>query len=372
MLSSPYKKLPKRSYWRTGVKKSGGERPSEIYKKKWDITPDDKIATAGSCFAQHIGKHLRANGFCLMDVEPAPIGLAAEKLNQFGYNIYSARYGNIYTTRQLLQLSEEAFGLRPLINRVWTDEKGRYFDPFRPSVEPDGLDSEEEVLRHREFHVGKVRLLLEECDVFVFTLGLTEVWQERDSGIVFPTAPGTIAGDYNPEIYEFKNLEVEEIVSDFLAFRDLINSKREEIGRPALRVLLTVSPVPLAATASGNHVMVATSYSKAVLRAAAGKLSDCHPDIDYFPSFELISNPWFSGCHFDEDLRSVKNSSVAFVMETFLEAHHPGTKKTAPLVKDNATEPQRADKKADTALAPDKDVICEEALLSAFSDEHST
>ena len=38
---------------------------------------------------------------------------------------------------------------------------------------------------------------------------------------------------------------------------------------PKARLVLTVSPVPLAATASGSHVLPATIYSKSVLRAAA-------------------------------------------------------------------------------------------------------
>ena len=43
---------------------------------------------------------------------------------------------------------------------------------------------------------------------------------------------------------------------------------------PRARLLLTVSPVPLAATATPNHVLVASIHSKSVLRAVAGELAE--------------------------------------------------------------------------------------------------
>ena len=56
---------------------------------------------------------------------------------------------------------------------VW-ERKGRFHDAQRPGVEPEGLDSPESVLAHRARHLAAVRQVFTGCDVFVFTLGLTE------------------------------------------------------------------------------------------------------------------------------------------------------------------------------------------------------
>ena len=85
-------------------------------------------------------------------------------------------------------------------------------------------------------------------------------------------------------------------------------------------MLLTVSPVPLIATASAEHVLVATTYSKSVLRAVAGSLAERLPDCHYFPSFELISSHPSRGMFFNPDLRTVEQRGVAFVMEHFFKA----------------------------------------------------
>jgi hypothetical protein len=66
ILNSPYVGLNKKSYWRSGVADADPLLPDEIYLKKFDISIDEKIATAGSCFAQHIATRLRQNGYNVM------------------------------------------------------------------------------------------------------------------------------------------------------------------------------------------------------------------------------------------------------------------------------------------------------------------
>ena len=117
----------------------------KIFKEKIDILEDTRIATAGSCFAQHISRHLKKNGYNVLDFEPAPPGLQNDMHQKYGFSMYSARYGNIYTVRQLLQLTLEAAGTSTPTNYIW-EKNGRFFDALRPNIEPDGLDSLEELL----------------------------------------------------------------------------------------------------------------------------------------------------------------------------------------------------------------------------------
>jgi hypothetical protein len=88
-------------------------------------------------------------------------------------------------------------------------------------------------------------------------------------------------------------------------------------------MILTVSPVPLVATAETDHVLTATVYSKSVLRAVAGELAAGDDCVAYFPSYELITGALARGQYFEENMRSVKPEGVAYVMQHFLEAHPP-------------------------------------------------
>ncbi|MGE0740395.1 MAG: GSCFA domain-containing protein, partial [Hyphomonadaceae bacterium] len=271
---NPYSDLPKAAFWRSGVQDSAPTNMAGLYQRKWPIRANENVATAGSCFAQHIARFMKKNGFSVLDMEPPPRGLPEKFAKNYGYCLYSARYGNIYTVRQLLQLIHEAEGRFVPVDPVW-ERGGRYFDSQRPNVEPQGLDSPDEVLAHRRVHLEALRALLRRQDIFVFTLGLTEAWIDAPTGTVYPTAPGVIAGSFDPTRHQFKNFGFNEIYADLVAVRRALRRYR-----PQLRILLTVSPVPLTATASGRHVLQASTYSKAVLRAVAGQFSAEHDDVD--------------------------------------------------------------------------------------------
>lgn len=321
-----------------------------IYTPKFQISQRARIATAGSCFAQHIARHMRKNGYTILDVEPAPPGLPESMHQQYGFSTYSGRYGNIYTVRQLLQLAKEAAGEWQPTDWIW-EKDGRYYDALRPAVEPIGLATTEEVVFQRRAHVEQVRQLFESMTLFIFTLGLTETWVHRESGTVYPTAPGTIAGSFDPEVHEFQNATTAEIVRDFKEFQEVVRRIRSNRG---FHIMLTVSPVPLTATATGQHVLMANTYSKSVLRAAAGHLSSRYRHIDYYPSYEIVTNPRLRSYGYSENLRTVTDETVENVMRRFFAVHAP----VGPAPEVSATESEGL--KAE--------VQCEDALLEAFGE----
>lgn len=351
MNSSPYRGRPPHTHWVRGVLNQTPDTITGLYRKKFTIPRVAQIATAGSCFAQHIARHLRQAGYQVIDEEPAPSKWRPEEASRFGFGLYSARYANVYVVRQLMQLIQEAHGEFEPADPVW-EKDGRFFDAQRPSVEPEGLDSPEEVLAHRKEHLAAVRRVVDSADVFIFTFGLTEAWIHSNTGTVYPTAPGTIAGSYDPTVHSFKNYSFNEIFADFCKFRQFIKSRK-----PRAKFIVTVSPVPLMATATDDHVLTATTYSKSVLRAVAGQLQNKFADVDYFPSYELISTPFSRGAFYKKNLRDVTNAGVATAMHHFIQQH--SLKKVAA-----AQSPVAAEQ---ITMEKEDDVVCEEELLAAFA-----
>ncbi|UPM51375.1 GSCFA domain-containing protein [Synechococcus sp. A10-1-5-1] len=350
MGKNPYSDLPKSAFWKTGVAQENPYAIEGIYKKKFDIPASAKIATAGSCFAQHISRHLKKNGYNVLDVEPPPPGLPKDLHQKFGFSMYSARYGNIYTVRQLLQLAQEVAGEWTPQNYIW-EKNGKFFDALRPAVEPEGLDSPEEVAEHRRYHVSRVKKLLESLDLFIFTLGLTEMWAHKESGTVYPTAPGTLVGNFDDDLFEFQNSRFGPINSDMKCFVEVLRRIR---GGKSFQMILTVSPVPLTATASGHHVLPSTVYSKSTLRAIAGLWAD-RPFVDYFPSYEIVTNPRMHSTSFADNLRSVRDETVEVVMRHFFSEH-------SVFKIDN-----KALHLSESNQQSIGDIQCEDALLEAFS-----
>jgi hypothetical protein len=314
MSAHPYRGLPQKAFWRKSVAGINPNAVDPVGRFMLRIDPSTKVATAGSCFAQHIARHLKRSGFnhYVSETTHPLISEAVASANNYG--VFSARYGNIYTARQLLQLMQRALGLFSPIDDCWQDKHGNIADPFRPTIQPGGFRSESEMRADRSQHLAAVKQMFENLDVFVFTLGLTEGWISTADGAAYPLCPGVEAGIFDSEKYMFCNHTVAEVIADLSDFLSHLNELN-----PAAQMILTVSPVPLAATAvPDQHVLSATTYSKSVLRVAAGALDDAFPNVHYFPAYEIITCSASRGRYFADDLRNVTEEGVGHVMRCFL------------------------------------------------------
>lgn len=358
MSDHPYRDLPDSAYWRRSV---AGKGPAidPVAGGFLALGREDRVATAGSCFAQNVARYLKRSGFNVIVPESAHPIIPADVAERHGYGQYSARFGNIYTARQLLQLFDRAYGDFTPVEDIWpAPEAGRVVDPFRPTIEPGGYGSEAELRADRAHHLAKVQEMFETLDIFVFTLGLTEGWVSRRDGAVFPLCPGVSGGTFDPEAHAFHNFRVSEVTADLTAF-----ISRLRAINPAAQIIFTVSPVPLAATMSGNHVLSATTYSKSVLRAAAQEIVEDHDGVFYFPSYEIIMGAPAAARYFAPDMRNVTEEGVAHVMSVFLrhaaDLELPSAGGSAPAAQQDAT----------IAAAKEwVEVMCDEAMLDAPDD----
>ena len=307
--SHPYREAPRASLW-SAFAADGFSTQDLTRTMPASLRPGAKVVSAGSCFASNLVPYLERHGFDYVREEythPFYGRIASESL---AYAKFSAGYGNIYTPRQLLQLLRRCTGQWKPVEDRWV-EPDKVVDPFRPGLRYPAQN-------HREFdlltsqHLRAVRRAFEGAEVFVFTLGLTEAWVSTLDGAVFPACPGTVAGQYDPTRHQFANFTFGEVRADLVeALAELrrINSQVE--------VILTVSPVPLVATADGGHVLTATTYSKSVLRAVAEEVVRSTERVSYFPAYEIVTGPQAPWDFFLEDRRSVSPAAVDAVMAAF-------------------------------------------------------
>jgi len=354
----PYVGLPDRQFWKSepGIADPAAFDP--VSDVPFRIGSGDRVVTAGSCFAQHVARHLSNSGFNHYIAEPALEFIPKELAGRFGYNLFSARYGNIYTTRQLLQLLHRAYGLFVPQMVAWPKGGGeRVVDPFRPQIQPQGFVSEAELQADREVHFAAIRNAIETMDVFVFTLGLTECWADTRDVAIYPLAPGVAGGRYDPGTVQFRNFDEVETTDDLRAALAFIRERN-----PDVRIILTVSPVPLNATMEPRHVSSSTTWSKAVLRLAAEKVSRAFESCCYFPSYEIITAPYVRGAYFAEDCREVLPAGVEHVMRLFFK-HFAGLEQKTPA--ERASGPAPAPKRSFVdEMEADLEILCDEEAIT--------
>jgi len=309
-MTNPYHDLEDYRFWSRAMTQPAPGRIDPVTSRD-AILPRHKVATMGSCFAQHLARYLAASGFNYYIAENPPATMDPVTAKRLNYGVFSARYGNVYTVLQAEQLFDRAFGLFKPVDDVW-EWNGGYVDAFRPTIEPDAATSVDEVRQSAYEHLRYVREVFRECDWLIFTLGLTEAWQSERDGAIYPLAPGVRGGSYDRSRYRFVNFTAGEVSGQLARLIKKIGDVN-----PSAKVLLTVSPVPLAATYEDRHVWVSTTYSKAALRVAAEEVTRQFDHVLYFPSYEIITSPAAGGRYYADDLRQVTDLGVSHVMKLF-------------------------------------------------------
>jgi GSCFA family len=352
----PYEQLPDHHFWQRGVALVPPFAIDPLVSVPFKIFGADKIATAGSCFAQHIASALQSNDFNYYVAEEPPEGVSREEGRRRNFGVFSCRYANIYTSRQLLQLAMRAYGrFHPALD-VWRRRDGRFIDPFRPLIEPDGYATIDELHLDRATHFAAVRRMLESLDVFIFTFGQTECWRTKNDGAVLPVAPGVAGGEWSREVYEFWNMKADDVTADFVAMVDLLRAVNS-----TARIIVSVSPVPLAATYEDRHALVSNAYTKATLRVAVDEICAARPNIIYFPAYEIVTASCNAARFYEDDQRNVTPLGVTQVMRIFFKhfaADRPPTASAAAPKIDVAGEAERV-----------STIVCEEEILGLLSGQ---
>lgn len=160
-----------------------------------------------------------------------------------------------------------------------------------------------------------VRRSLEQTDVLVLTLGLSEVWYDRLTGE--PLWRALTRKHYDPDRHVFRV----ESLADTRASLERIESLRRH-HLPGMKIVFTVSPVRLKATFRPVSAMTANSASKAILRGALDEFLRGHAgvlntELFYFPSYEIVQD--FFRDPYEDDNRHVRPAVAARVVRCFAE-----------------------------------------------------
>lgn len=211
------------------------------------------IVAFGSCFAENISKHLAKIGFNVLTKQD----------NQ----AYITKMGDgIVNTFAILQQFEWAWENRVPAADLWHGYDAQQF----------GYD---EAVRLQ------TRALFDAAEVFIITLGLSEIWYDEPTGEVFWRA--VPAEKYDASRHKFRLATHAENLANLKRIHQLIRKHR-----PDASVIFTVSPIPLLATFRELACISANAASKAILRAAVEEFhmeaSATDANLYLFPSYEVV------------------------------------------------------------------------------------
>ena len=280
------------------------------------LRPGAKIFAIGSCFAREIRNALQARGYDVypkyfnveFDPDRQKVGKLPERDNQNYYTTFSIRQEieqvidrRSWTADDLLRRRSHKLISKHGWNQVFQD-------PYRYDVYGSDIDA---TLDLSEKIGTAIRVGLECADVIIITLGLTECWRNRANGMYVCRGPES----ENDELFsrlEFHRSGFAENYENVVATIDRILA----LGSTKT-IVLTVSPVPLKLTWTGQDIVVANMASKSILRAVADAVCRDRPQVLYWPSFEYSSRRDV----FCADGRHVREDAVTDIVDAFTSVH---------------------------------------------------
>lgn len=152
---------------------------------------------------------------------------------------------------------------------------GRIFPEARP------VSRERFLARRQELYDLYATAFTASC--VVMTPGLVEAWYDKKTGQYINPTPFHDGRPLDNDRFAVDVLDYAASAEHLFATVDIIRKHN-----PKAKILITVSPVPLRLTFTGQDIAVANTYSKSVLWAARGALARSRELIDYFPSYEAV------------------------------------------------------------------------------------
>jgi len=274
---------------------------------KFKLHRDDRFYAIGSCFARGLEHSLAKHNVAVESAAPEFANFQPAKRG-----VSALGFTNKYNTYSIL--NELRWALDPdaefprdsvvqLTNTTW-------YDPHTtPTLDFVGL---EETLERRAL-IQAVTKRIQSCRAVIVTLGLAEVWRDVHADVFVNCTPIPSLFKTQPDRYEFHLTNFAKNWANLEAIYRLLSHR----GHADFRIVVTVSPVPLMNTFSTMDIVVANAWAKSLLRAVAQEWASAHPNVDYFPSYEIVQNSDRAAV-WERDLRHVRGAGVQHIMDLFL------------------------------------------------------
>lgn len=274
---------------------------------RFTLSPSARYFCIGSCFARNIEEHLIYRGVDVLSKRVvSPKAEWGARANGFL---------NKFTTQSMLQ--ELRWLDHPPMD--WADTLTETANGWRDlQLAPElGETSLERALERRKYLAEDYFQRIRHADVVLMTLGLNEVWRDTKLDLHLNAAPPLWNARKEPGRYR---LEITDVESNTAAL-DEIYARLKAINHN-IKIIVTVSPVPMRATFSGRDVGLANTLSKSTLRASAEHFVQTNNDTDYFPSYEIVSLSKREFA-FGPDYMHVSNQIVGQAMSMFMKIYCP-------------------------------------------------
>jgi hypothetical protein len=254
----------------------------DIPKSKFKLSYNTKVVLIGSCFSDNIGSRLKTYKF---PVEHNPFGVL--------YNPVS-----IKTNLEIL-INKKLFSESDL---YYYNDQWLSFNHYSAFSHTD----KKECLRQINERIENASEFLSKSSYLFITFGTALVYEFRETGKI-------VANCHKLPANAFKRylLDLGDIVKDYSGFY-----KKLKAFNPGIKTVLTVSPIRhWKDGAEMNQV------SKSTLLLLIYELRKKFPEIDYYPSYEILMDELRDYRFYADDMLHLSEVAVDYIWNSFVSTY---------------------------------------------------
>lgn len=296
-----------------------------VFHPKFTCEDEECVFTIGSCFARNIEDELFTLGYKIPTMDfRVP---SSEYPNRFNGILNKYTPASIYTELEWFQSTLEnndivgnsrKFIIRSKENKIIDSN----LSGFLPVSDQRFIERRKEI-----FELYKKII---DAQTVTITLGLIEAWYDLENECYIQQMPlpkalsEKIDGDKRFELRELDFKKSYHFIAESIKIIRELNKD--------VKILITTSPVPMSTTFIGKDILSQNCYSKSLLRTVAEEISRTYDQMDYFPSYEMVT---LSKENYNqvwkEDLIHVQEAFVSKIVNKLIDSYFP----SIPLHKKN-------------------------------------
>jgi hypothetical protein len=242
----------------------------------------NNIFTIGSCFADAIGS----------------------RLAKYKWQVSVNPFGAIYNPVSIHKLIEILIDRQSVPDNSYVQSQdvhsNFFFHSKMSSVSRDGLR------QMLESGINTGHGQLKRCDRLIVTYGTAFVHTRNDTGEIVANCHKLSSSFFTKNL-----LFVEDVTTSF----DTMFTKLKAIN-PALRIILTVSPVR-----HTKDTLELNNVSKSILRVACHEIAKRHSDVEYFPAYEIMMDDLRDYRFYKPDMIHPTQQAEDYIFEKFADAY---------------------------------------------------
>jgi hypothetical protein len=256
--------------------------PVEIPESRFKLNHSTPALMLGSCFTENIG----------------------DKLHYYKFSVMTNPFGVLYNPFSIKNAIEIISGKQNINEQIIHEYNQKWFSFYHDTSFSSRY--KEELMQHINKTNQEAANYLKKASFLIITFGTSWVFRHIEKDMIVANCHKLPSKFFKREL-----LSPEEIINDYISLIEEIHKLN-----PDIHITFTVSPIRHWRDGAAENQL-----SKATLIYSIHKIIEHFPEIEYFPSYEIVMDELRDYRFYAEDMIHLNETAIDYIWERFSETY---------------------------------------------------